>query len=231
MAGTHRDCGRTGCCRQPTARRSSPEDLVRAARVVGVTDDRLLDAVRVTPRAAFVPAGHLASAYLDVPIPLPHDQVTTQPSLVAMMVAALGLTGGERVLEVGTGYGWQTALLARLAACVVSVEHWPDMVEEARRRLAGQGLGNAELVPGDGTLGMPARAPYDAVVVCAAFPEVPGPLVAQLRIGGRLVQPIGPGGQEQVELYERGAHGLVHRGTIVSARFVRLYGAHGYDQP
>ncbi|WP_455356769.1 protein-L-isoaspartate(D-aspartate) O-methyltransferase [Streptomyces sp. SYSU K217416] len=209
---------------------SSPEDLVRAARAKGVTDARLLEAVRVTPRAAFVPAGHLASAYRDMPIPLPHGQVTTQPSLVAMMVSALGLTGGEHVLEVGTGYGWQTALLARLATHVVSVERWEDMVEEARRRLAGQRLGNAEVVLGDGTLGMPARAPYDAVVVCAAFPDVPGPLVAQLRTGGRLVQPIGPGGYELVELYERRPHGLVHRRTVVPACFVRLYGAHGYDQ-
>ncbi len=197
---------------------------------MGVTDDRLLEAVRSIPRADFVRADEVASAYWDVPVPLPHGQVTTQPSLVAMMVAALGLTGDEQVLEVGTGYGWQTALLARLAANVVSVERWPDLVDEARLRLAGQGVGNAEVVLGDGTLGVPGRAPYDAVVVCAAFPQVPEPLVEQLRAGGRLVQPIGRGGQEHVELYERQAGGLAHRGTVTAARFVRLYGVHGYDQ-
>ncbi|MGW2558313.1 protein-L-isoaspartate O-methyltransferase family protein [Streptomyces sp. NPDC001514] len=239
----------------------SPEDLVRAARAAGVRDDRLLQAIRVTPRSAFVPVSHRASAYADVPIPISHGQVTTQPSLVAMMVAALGLTGSERVLEIGTGYGFQTALLARLAAYVVSVERWPDMAEQARANLAGEGVKtvktvktveavetakiaetvetvetaetaetfeNVEIVVGDGTLGMPARAPYDAVIVCAAFPEVPPPLVRQLRIGGRLVQPIGPGGQEEVELYERTARGLVRRGRIVAAHFVRLYGDHGY---
>ncbi|MFD7324116.1 protein-L-isoaspartate(D-aspartate) O-methyltransferase [Streptomyces sp. NPDC059875] len=208
----------------------TPENLVRAARVVGVTDDRLLEAVRSVPRADFVPADEVASAYWDTPVPLPHGQVTTQPSLVAMMVSALGLTGDEQVLEVGTGYGWQTALLARLAAYVVSVERWPDLVHEARLRLAGRGVGNAEVVLGDGTLGMPSRAPYDAVIVCAAFPQVPEPLVEQLRTGGRLVQPIGQGGQEHVELYEREARGLVHRRTVAAARFVRLYGAHGYDR-
>ncbi|MFJ9848492.1 protein-L-isoaspartate O-methyltransferase [Streptomyces sp. NPDC101150] len=107
------------------ARERTPEDLVRAAHAVGVTDARLLEAVRSVPRAEFVPADEVASAYRDTPVPLPHGQVTTQPSLIAMMVSALGLTGDEQVLEVGTGYGWQTALLARLAAYVVSVERWP----------------------------------------------------------------------------------------------------------
>ncbi|MGW1882291.1 protein-L-isoaspartate(D-aspartate) O-methyltransferase [Streptomyces sp. NPDC001970] len=204
--------------------------MVRAARAAGVRDARLLEAMRSTPRAAFVPAAHRASAYADVPIPISHGQVTTQPSLVAMMIDALGLTGSECVLEIGTGHGFQTALLARLATYVVSVERWPDMARQARASLGAQGVGNVEVVVGDGTLGMPARAPYDAVVVCAAFPEVPPPLVRQLRVGGRLVQPIGPGGQEEVELYERtaAAHGLLRRGSVVAARFVRLYGDYGY---
>ncbi|MCQ4082364.1 protein-L-isoaspartate(D-aspartate) O-methyltransferase [Streptomyces sp. RB6PN25] len=207
---------------------SSPEDLVRAVRAAGVTDEPVLEAIRSTPRAVFVPAAHRAAAYRDTPIPITHGQVTTQPSLSAMMIAAVGLTGRERVLEVGTGFGFQTALLARLAAHVVSVERWSDMAEQARRGLAEQCIGNVEIVVGDGTHGMAARAPYDAVVVSAAFPRVPPPLVDQLRTGGRLVQPIGPGGEEEVELYERGAHGLVHRRTITSACFVRLYGEYGY---
>lgn len=206
----------------------TPEHLIRAARIAGVKDERLMEAMRVTPRSAYVPASHRGSAYADVPIPINHDQVTTQPSLVAMMIAALDLTPRQQVLEIGTGYGFQTALLAHLAAYVVSVERWPDTAEAARRNLAAEGVGNVEIVVGDGTLGMADRAPYDAVIVCAAFPQVPPPLVEQLRIGGRLVQPIGPGGHEQVELYERTTHGLVRRGTVVGACFVRLYGDYGY---
>ncbi|MFI9310889.1 protein-L-isoaspartate(D-aspartate) O-methyltransferase [Streptomyces triculaminicus] len=205
-----------------------PEQLVRAARASGVTDERVLQALRAVPRTAFVPASHRAVAYADVPIPIDHGQVTTQPSLVAMMVAALGLSGDEHVLEIGSGHGFQTALLARLAASVVSIERWPDMAERARANLADQDIQNAEVVAGDGTLGMADHAPYDAVIVSAAFPQVPPPLVEQLRADGRLVQPIGPGGQERVELYERTHHGLVRRRTIVPAHFVRLYGAYGY---
>lgn len=207
---------------------TSPEELISAVRAAGVTDERLVEAFRLTPRAAFVPAAHLESAYVDEPIPITHGQVTTQPSLIAMMIAALGLTGSERVLEVGTGYGFQTALLARLAAHVVSIERWPDMADQARRSLREQGIGNVEIVVGDGTRGMVTRAPYDAVIVSAAFPEVPPPLAEQLRVGGRLVQPIGPGGLDEVELYERGAHGLKRRRTVVPAHFVRLYGIYGY---
>lgn len=210
--------------------RDSPENLVRAARAGGVRDPRLLEAIRSVPRAPFVPEAHRDEACFDEPLPISHGQVTSQPSLIAMMIGALDLTGSEHVLEVGTGYGWQTALLARLAADVVSVELWADMTDHARRGLAGQGVRNVELVVGDGTLGVPERAPYDAVIVCAAFPEVPPPLVEQLRIGGRLVQPIGPGGAEAVRLYERREEGLVRRRTVTPASFVRLYGAHGYSR-
>lgn len=167
-------------------------------------------------------------AYRDEPVPIAHDQVTSQPSLVAKMIAALSLTGGERVLEVGTGYGYQTALLARLAARVVSIERWADMAAVARRNLAGQGIGNVLVLAGDGSQGAPAHAPYDAIVVSAAFPAVPPPLTAQLGVGGRLVQPVGPGGDEDVILYRRTGSGLTQVAVLSAARFVPLYGQHGY---
>ncbi len=206
----------------------SPQDLVLAARRAGVTDDRVLAAVAATPRTGFVPPGRAGSAYRDEPVPIPHGQVTTQPSLSALMIAALGLAGQERVLEVGTGYGYQAALLARLARQVVTIEIWPELAAQARRNLHGTGIGNVLVIAGDGTQGYPGLAPYDAVIVSAAFPSVPPPLVGQLRDGGRLVQPIGPGGQEQVIAFERQGASLQPREVITSASFVRLRGTHGY---
>ncbi|MFI8089345.1 protein-L-isoaspartate(D-aspartate) O-methyltransferase [Streptomyces sp. NPDC086080] len=206
----------------------TPEDLVRAVRAAGVRDERLLQAVRATPRAAFVPAAHQAHAYHDVPLPIGHGQVTTQPSLSAMMIEGLDLGGDEHVLEIGTGLGFQTALLARLAADVVTIEMWPETGRAARRSLARQGIRNVELHIGDGSGGAPDRAPYDAVIVSAAFPEVPAPLAGQLRLGGRLVQPIGPGGREQVVSFLRTAAGLERRRILAPAHFVRLQGRYGF---
>jgi protein-L-isoaspartate(D-aspartate) O-methyltransferase len=145
------------------------------------------------------------------------------------MLESLELTGDERVLEVGTGFGWQTALLARLAREVWSVERWPDLAERARRNLLGHGVGNATVVVGDGSEGYPEQAPYAAVVVSAAFTSVPPALAAQLLPGGRLVQPIGPGGREDVVLFERRPDGLVPRRTITRAHFVRLVGRQGFS--
>jgi protein-L-isoaspartate(D-aspartate) O-methyltransferase len=195
----------------------------------GVRDARVLEAVAEVPRAAFVPVGAERRAYLDEPIPIPGGQVTTQPSLVARMLEALALEGQERVLEIGTGYGWQTALLARLAADVVSVERLPELARAAERNLRRHGAPNAELVVADGSAGMEARAPFDAIVVTAAFTSVPPPLAAQLVSGGRLVQPIGPGGRDQVTLFERAGKDIVRRRTVTPAHFVRLYGAYGFD--
>jgi protein-L-isoaspartate(D-aspartate) O-methyltransferase len=204
------------------------EDLVREIVAAGVRDTPLIEAVRETPRANFVPPGLAGRAYLDVPLPIPHEQVTTQPSLSAKMIEALELTGSERVLEVGTGYGFQTALLARLSRYVRSVERWPDVAETALANLARHGVKNVEVVVGDGTEGLPEHAPYDAVLVSAAFPSVPPPLAQQLAVGGRLVQPIGSGGREEVILFEKRPEGLVRRRTVTGAHFVRLYGAHGF---
>jgi protein-L-isoaspartate(D-aspartate) O-methyltransferase len=210
---------------------TGPEELVAAAWAVGITDPRVLDAIRRTPRAAFVPAAHVWRAYDDGPIPIPHHQVTTQPSLSAAMIAALGLTGAEKVLEVGTGYGYQTALLARLAAHVVSIDIWPDLAAQAQRNLTAQGIGNVMVLAGDGTEGAPAHAPFGAIVVSAAFPRVPPPLAVQLRTAGRLVQPIGSGGREHVVLYEKDKDGLRRVRVLSGASFVRLYGRYGFSQP
>jgi protein-L-isoaspartate(D-aspartate) O-methyltransferase len=144
------------------------------------------------------------------------------------MVEALALTGSERVLEVGTGYGWQTALLASLAGFVWSVERWPDLAEAARANLERYGARNAEVVAGDGSRGLPGQAPFEAILVSAAFPQVPPPLAEQLAPGGRLVQPIGRGGDEDVVLFERRGDRLETARSLTLARFVPLVGRHGF---
>jgi protein-L-isoaspartate(D-aspartate) O-methyltransferase len=208
---------------------ATERDLLAALRREGIGDVRLLDAVRAVPRRSFVPESAADRAYLDVPLDIPHNQVTTQPSLVAKMLESLELTGDERVLEVGTGYGWQTALLAHLVREVWSVERWPDLAETARQNLLLQGIANATIVVGDGTEGLAAKAPFGAIVVSAAFTSVPPALAAQLAPGGRLVQPIGPGGREDVVLFERRPEGLVRRRTVTRAHFVRLVGRQGFS--
>jgi protein-L-isoaspartate(D-aspartate) O-methyltransferase len=205
-----------------------PVDLVTASRVAGVRDARLLEAIGTVPRAGFVPFDHAERAYHDSPLSIPHGQVTTQPSLVAQMVEALRLTSADRVLEIGTGFGWQTALLARLAGEVWSIERWDDLARTASTNLERHAVENATVVVGDGSGGLPEHAPYDAILVAAAFPQVPAPLADQLAEGGRLVQPIGPGGADEVVLFEKRRGALERSRLVTGAHFVRLYGAHGF---
>jgi protein-L-isoaspartate(D-aspartate) O-methyltransferase len=201
-------------------------DLVEAARAAGVADERVLAAIAAVPRAEFVPTEWARRADVDAPIPIPHWQVTTQPSLVARTVEALALAGDERVLEIGTGYGWQTALLARLAREVFSVERFADLAETARAALAGRD--NVSIIVGDGSEGLAEHAPFDAILVAAAYPIVPAPLADQLAEGGRLVQPLGSGGDEDVVLFRKGRGGLQQVRTISGAHFVRLQGRYGF---
>ena len=161
------------------SRAASPSDLVAAVRAAGIGDARVLAAISATPRAGFVPGDYVTAAYRDEPIAIGHRQVTTQPSLSARMIQGLQLADGDHVLEIGTGLGFQTALLARLAATVVSIERWPDLAGQARRNLARHGIGNAQVRAGDGSRGLPEGAPYDAILVSAAFPQVPAPLAAR----------------------------------------------------
>ncbi len=197
---------------------------------MSVRDARLLETIGAVPRADFVPPDLAALAYRDSPLPIPHGQVTTQPSLVAQMVAALALTSADCVLEIGTGLGWQTALLARLAGEVWSIERWDDLARTARTNLERHGVWNATVVVGDGSRGLPEHAPYDAILVAAAFPQVPAPLAEQLSEGGRLVQPIGLGGADEVVLFEQRGGALERSRLVTGAHFVRLYGQHGFAQ-
>jgi protein-L-isoaspartate(D-aspartate) O-methyltransferase len=215
---------------KPPAGSESPEDLVKALLLEGVKDERVVQAFRRIKREQFVPPDWTDAAYQDRPIPIPQGQVTTQPSLVARMVAGLTLTGTERVLEVGTGLGFQTAILSFVASEVFSIERFPDLAEQARSNLRGAGINDVTVVVGDGTLGLPERAPFGGIVISAAAPEVPAPLIEQLVEGGRVVHPVGPGGDEIVMVFRKEGNRLIRDGIVVPARFVRLIGTHGLPE-
>lgn len=205
----------------------SPENLVLDLVDKGIRDERLLDAFRQIHRADFVPAALVSEAYQDEPISIGHDQVTSQPSLIALMVQALRLTGSEKVLEVGTGFGFQTAILSRLCQQVFSIEILPDLAMAAESNLRKAGIHNAKVVVGDGSLGLPDHAPFDAIILSAAAPNVPQPLIDQLKEGGRLVQPIGPGGDETVTSFQKVQGSLLEEEELTGAYFVPLWGVFG----
>jgi protein-L-isoaspartate(D-aspartate) O-methyltransferase len=157
----------------------------------GIRDPRVLQAMQHTPRHLFVPLRYRAMAYDDMPLPIGHEQTISQPLMVAMMMEALRLRGDERVLEIGTGSGYQAAVLSRLATVVFSIERLPELAAQARTALDTLRIMNVHVLVGDGSVGLPEHGPYDAIIVAAASPKIPEPLVDQLMRGGRLVIPVG----------------------------------------
>ena len=200
----------------------------RQLRHRGITDERVLEAMGRVPRELFVPAAQRAHAYEDGALPIGHGQTISQPFVVAAMCQLAGLRGGERVLEVGTGSGYAAAVLAELAAQVVSIERVPGLAERARAALQAAGSPNVEVRVGDGSLGAPDRAPFDAIVVAAAAPEVPEALLAQLAEGGRLVLPLGTRAAQRLVVVVQTPEGPVERDSI-QVRFVPLIGAEGFS--
>jgi len=211
----------------PGARGTDPararEEMVAAQiEARGVRDSRTLAALRKVPRHLFVPPDLAGEAYGDGPLPIGHGQTISQPYIVAFMTEALGLRGGETVLEVGTGSGYQAAVLAEIAARVFTIEIVAPLAEEARERLARLGYGNVEVRAGDGYQGWAEKAPFDAVIVTAAAPRVPEPLEQQLKDGGRLVIPVGEEYQELMVVTRRGTAYTESR--VLPVRFVPMTG-------
>ena len=197
----------------------------------GVRDRAVLEAMRRVPRHAFVAPELWERAYEDTPLPIGERQTISQPYMVAVMSEALAARAGERILEVGTGSGYQTAILAELGARVVSLERIPALAARAERVLGQLGyLDRVTLVVGDGTLGWPAAVPYDGIIVTAGAPHIPRPLVEQLAPDGRLVLPIGEEDVQTLVRLGRGPEGLVEE-YLGECRFVRLLGSHGWEEP
>lgn len=207
--------------------------LVETLRARGIRDLAVLKAFAETPRHLFVPEALRHRAYEDAALPIGNGQTISQPFTQARYLETLALRGTERVLEIGTGSGYQTALLGALAGTVFSVERVEALARAAQRALREAGVRNVSVLLGDGTLGWSAYAPYDAIVVAAGGPVVPPPLAEQLAPGGRMLIPLGERGAQTLTVVERGAAGSgageLRLRPLGAARFVPLLGEHGFD--
>jgi len=203
--------------------------VARQIRARGVRDRRVLESMAKVPRHRFVSESQLASAYGDFPLPIGESQTISQPYMVATMTEQLGLFGDERVLEIGTGSGYQAAVLAELAKEVISIERIESLAQAARSRLSELGYDNVEVIVGDGTLGWPDKAPYQGIMVTAGAPSAPTPLLRQLDAGGRLVVPVGERHTQILEIHTRQEEDQYKIRRETACRFVDLIGKHGWS--
>lgn len=210
--------------------RGARRRLVEALQAGGISDLAVLRAMEETPRHLFVPTGVRHRAYEDSSLPIGSGQTISQPSVHARYLQLLQLQGTERVLEIGTGSGYQTVLLAHLAAQVFSIERVAPLLEKARAVVRECGSRNVSFLLGDGTIGWRQYAPYDAILVSAASPDLPQPLVDQLAVGGRLLIPLGDRDEQMLTMVTR-LPDRIERRDIVPVRFVPLLGTHGWASP
>jgi protein-L-isoaspartate(D-aspartate) O-methyltransferase len=223
LGGCKDGSARTGASTEADPRGAERERMVAdqlAAR--GIRDERVLAAMRAVPRHLFVPPGQVSHAYEDRPLGIGNGQTISQPYVVAFMSAALELSGEERVLDVGTGSGYQAAILAELAREVWSIEIVEPLCASARERLETLGYANVHVRCGDGYAGWPEEAPFDAILVAAAPDHVPQPLLDQLAVGGRMILPVG-GAEQDLVLVRRTESGLVQE-EVLPVRFVPMTG-------
>jgi protein-L-isoaspartate(D-aspartate) O-methyltransferase len=204
--------------------------LRETLEVRGISDPRVLDAIEDTRRDLFVPESLQYAAYEDDALPIGEGQTISQPYIVALMTQELRLSGDESVLEIGTGSGYQTAILARLVRRVVTVERIARLAEQARRVLTDLEVDNVEFVVGDGTLGNPERGPYDRVIVTASAQTVPEPLYEQLKPGGLIVAPVGDESSQELVAVEKTLSGPKVT-PLCGCRFVKLIGEAGWAAP
>jgi protein-L-isoaspartate(D-aspartate) O-methyltransferase len=196
----------------------------------GIHDERVLGAMYKVPRHEFVSREKWNEAYADHPVVIGERQTTSQPYIIAAMMQAAQIRPEDRVLEIGSGSGYQTALLAELASQVFAMERYPSLVENAARTLERMGYRNVKIIAGDGSLGLPEAAPFDAIIVAAAAPGIPPALVEQLAPGGRLVLPVGDAQQQVLQLVQRDTQGKIAVLTLEGCRFVPLIGKQGFGE-
>ncbi len=206
------------------------EMIEKQLRRRGVHDAAVLAAMAEVPRHEFVSEEVRVHAYDDLPLPIGSGQTISQPYIVAAMTAALHLQPGDRVLEIGTGCGYHAAVLSRLAKEIFTIERRPELASSASAKLARLGYSNAHVHCGDGTLGLPELAPFDAILVAAAAPAVPKPLLAQLAEGGRIILPVGGAEHQELQLIERRGDTFPTK-MLEGCRFVPLLGYHGWQEP
>ena len=196
----------------------------------GIADPLLLDAFREVPREAFVAPELASHAYADGPLPIGFGQTISQPYIVALTIAEAGIGPGDRVLEIGAGSGYAAAVLSRLAEKVIAIERHPELARIAAERMERLGYDNVRVVAGDGTLGCPTEAPFDAIVVAASGSHVPQVLADQVKVGGRIVMPLGhPGAIQRLVKATKLADGKLDEHDLGAVRFVPLIGEHGFS--